>query len=107
MQRREFNQTFMALLGRERSNFASFHLILALSVWERQSRLNTPTLTKQPKINTVDWGYNNTVEPRLLPVTVLSDSPSGPHKKKKEKEDRIETGLFVRKLLVRVPLSAS
>lgn len=55
-----------------------------VGVWEQWSRLNTLTLTKQPKINTVDWGYNNTQQP-LLPATVLADSPSGPHRNKKGK----------------------
>lgn len=50
-----------------------------VGVWECWTRLNIPALTKQRKINTGDWGYNNTQQPLLPSNSLLLEMPSGPH----------------------------
>lgn len=65
----ELNQTFFFMgLEWERDAGATLgpSIYFSVGVWECWSRLNTLALTKQPKINTVDWGYNNTQQPLLL-----------------------------------------
>lgn len=46
-------------------------IYFSIGVWECWTRLNRLALTKQHKVNTGDWGYNNTQQP-----LVLSSSPS-------------------------------
>lgn len=50
-----------------------------VGVWECWTRLNIPALTKQHKINTGDWGCNNTQQPLLPSNSLLLEMPSGPH----------------------------
>lgn len=77
-------------------------IYFSVGVWECWSRLNTLALTKQPKINTVDWGYNNTQQPLLLSGSQpLCDAFRTTHKNQDtEEEGRQEKGgLFCTEVL--------
>lgn len=58
------------------SNFVCpLPIYFSIGVWECWTRLNRLALTKQHKINTGDWGYNNTQQPLLVSNSLLSEMP--------------------------------
>lgn len=71
-----------------RATLCPFPIYFSIGVWECWTRLNRLALTKQHKINTGDWGYNNTQQPLLLSDPLLFQMPSRPHIKiRNEREE--------------------
>ena len=54
-----------------RATLCPFPIYFSVGVWECWTRLNRLALKKQYKINTGDWGYNNTQQPLLLSDSTL------------------------------------
>lgn len=62
-------------------------IYFSVGILEFWTRLNRLALTKQHKINSGDWGYNNTQQPLLLSDSLLSAMLSGPHIKTRKEID--------------------
>lgn len=71
---------------RLRVGASSLLVYFSVGVWECRTRLNKLALTKQHKINTGDWGYNNTQQP------LVSEPFWTTHKSQEVREDSSRRG---------------
>lgn len=69
-------------------------IYFSVGVWECWTRLNILALTKQHKINTGDWGYNNTAAPSAFQLSPLWDAFWTTHKNQEINGGRAGQGIL-------------